>query len=65
MRDNSLNGKKLRSTMDGNRSRSRSPVKKADFTMELSNLRGHIEKSNKEISQLKTEIEFSKRATGG
>ena len=57
--------KKLRSTMEGAQSRSRSPLKKADFTVELQTLRENIEKSNKTISQLKTEVEFTKRATHG
>lgn len=61
--------KKLTSTVGGHhhdRSRSRSPAKKGpDFTMDLTNLRGHIEKSNKSIIDLKHDIEVSKRVTHG
>lgn len=51
--------KKLRSTMDA------SPTRRADFTVELQTLRENIEKSNKNIAQLKTEVEFTKKATHG
>eukprot|EP00347_Sterkiella_histriomuscorum_P001912 403370193 len=68
------NQKKLRKTVDymggGNKSRSRSPNKRADrfggdLVQELQSYRLHIEKSQKTIQEMKSEIEFSKRATHG
>jgi hypothetical protein len=59
--------KKLKSTVDGIRDRSRSPSRKggAEVEIELTTLKTHIEHSNKRIVSLKGEIELSRRVTHG
>ena len=68
MIEGSAQVKKLTSTLEGRPgTTTRSPDKKlgSDFAMDLQHLRTHIEKSNKTITELKTEIEFAKRASHG
>lgn len=65
VKDGSSHVKKLTSTMGRSRSPTKRGPQREDFTMDLQNLRGHIEKSNKEIIELKQSVEFHKKATSG